>query len=195
MSTSANERASTTSAGGGERDSELCWSHYFDQLAVGQRFSGGERRIHDSDVVVFSALTGDWHPQHCDPDWAASSIFGERIAHGLLVLSMAVGAAPLHPERVLALRRVCDVVFKRPVRFEDTISTEGEIAKLKPVDDGCGLVTLDWTIRNQSCELVARAKFDLLWRRHRAAVGSYGVGPFWHREIVGPDGGFMPFPL
>ena len=46
------------------------------------------------------ALTGDFHPQHVDAEWAAESPFGERIAHGLLVLSYAAGLVPFDPERV-----------------------------------------------------------------------------------------------
>ena len=61
----------------------------------------------------FAALTGDLHPQHTDADWSASSRFGERIAHGLLVLSFAAGLVPLDPDRIVALRGVRDAVFKR----------------------------------------------------------------------------------
>jgi 3-hydroxybutyryl-CoA dehydratase len=147
------------------RDQDLRWSDDFDRLRVGQRFSGAARAVHSGDVIGFCALTGDWHPQHCDPAWAANSAFGERIAHGLLVLSLAVGSAPLDPDRVLALRRVSDVVFKRPVRLEDTISASGEITALQPVDERSGLVTVGWLIRNQHGELVARARVQLLWRR------------------------------
>ncbi len=103
------------------------WSDPFESLSVGQRFESARRTVRDTDVIVFSALTGDWHPQHCDPDWAASSPFGERIAHGMLVLSLAVGLVPLDPERVLALRGIDDVVFKRPVRLDESIYVAGEI--------------------------------------------------------------------
>ena len=74
------------------------WSDPFEQLSVGERFESGRRAVRDTDVIVFSALTGDWHPQHCDPEWAAASPFGERIAHGMLVLSLAVGLVPLDPD-------------------------------------------------------------------------------------------------
>jgi 3-hydroxybutyryl-CoA dehydratase len=140
------------------------WSDPFERLAVGQRFESGERTVRDTDVIVFSALTGDWHPQHCDPEWAASSPFGERIAHGMLVLSLAVGLVPLDPARVLALRRVSDVVFKRPVRLDDSISVGGEITALRPIDERSGLVDFSWRINNQDGELVARAVVQVLWR-------------------------------
>jgi 3-hydroxybutyryl-CoA dehydratase len=174
------------------------WSDPFEQLSVGERFDSGERTVRDTDVIVFSALTGDWHPQHCDPEWAAASPFGERIAHGMLVLSLAVGLVPLDPERVLALRRVGDVVFKRPVRLNETISVSGEITSLRPIDDGSGLVELTWQIRNQDRQLVARANVQVLWRRASPPGLDAGApGESWYEPIAGgaPPGEFAPLPL
>ena len=91
------------------------WSAPFSELVEGGRFTTRARTVTESDVVSFAALTGDWHPQHADAEWAAASPFGERIAHGMLVVSYAVGLVPFDPERVMALRRVRDAVFRRPV--------------------------------------------------------------------------------
>jgi acyl dehydratase len=137
----------------------------FDELEVGRRFVTRGRTVTEADVVSFAGLTGDWHPQHADAVWAAESPFGERIAHGMLVLSCAVGLVPLDPERVVALRRVRDAVFKRPVRLGDTIRVEGRIERLDPVDDGVGIAALLWTIVNQDGRVVARATVEVLWRR------------------------------
>ena len=172
------------------------WSDAFERLAVGQRFRSGRRTVRDTDVFVFSALTGDWHPQHCDPEWAAGSVFGERIAHGMLILSLAVGLVPLDPERVLALRRLGDVVFKRPVRLDDVISVAGELTARRPVDAGAGLVEFSWEIRNQDDELVCRANVQVLWRREDPESERDGAG-FWHEAIAGAGAAdeFMPVPL
>lgn len=137
----------------------------FDALGGGERFVSQGRTITESDVVSFAGLTGDWHPQHADAEWAAGSRFGERIAHGMMVLSYAVGLLPLDPERVLALRRIRDAVFKRPVRIGDTIRVEGRIDGARGLDEGTGLVTCEWRIVNQAGEAVARAVVDVLWRR------------------------------
>ncbi len=175
------------------------WSDPFDKLSVGQRFESGERAVHDTDVIVFSALTGDWHPQHCDPEWAAASPFGERIAHGMLVLSLAVGLVPLDPARVLALRRVSDVVFKRPVRLDESISVSGEITSLRPIDEASGLVDFAWRINNQDGALVARASVQVLWGGGDATRGrdSRDSSTSWHEPIVGgiAPGDFTPLPL
>ncbi|MCW3020010.1 MAG: MaoC domain protein dehydratase [Solirubrobacterales bacterium] len=183
------------------------WSDPFEQLSVGERFESGARAVHDTDVIVFCALTGDWHPQHCDPEWAAASPFGERIAHGMLVLSLAVGLVPLDPARVLALRRVSDVVFKRPVRLDDSICVAGEITSLRPIDDSSGLVDFAWRINNQDGALVARASVQVLWRAG-SAVGEHeadgtdsalaqGAPESWYEPIAGgvAPGDFTPLPL
>ena len=122
------------------------------------------RTITEADVVAFSALTGDWHPQHSDATWAAQSAFGERIAHGMLVVSFAVGLVDFDPERVIALRRVRDVVFKRPVRLGDTIHVEGDEAERREVDGSTALVTWNWRIVNQDNELVCRVVIEALQR-------------------------------
>jgi len=157
-SASASETTKSDTAG-------VVWSAAFDQLSVGQRFRSDTRTVSESDVSAFAALTGDSHPQHVDADWAAASPFGERIAHGMLILSLAVGLVPLDPERVLALRRVSDVVFKRPVLLEETILVAGQLTALRPIDDASGLVDFNWQIRNQDDALVVRANVQVLWRR------------------------------
>jgi 3-hydroxybutyryl-CoA dehydratase len=148
----------------------------FDRLDIGARVGSVGRTITESDLVSFSALTGDWHPQHADAAWAAESQFGERIAHGMLVLSYAVGLLPIDPERVVALRGIRGVVFKRPVPIGTTIRVEAEVAATRPLDAGHGLVELALRIRDQDGRLVARATIDALWRREVAAAAN-GASP------------------
>lgn len=123
------------------------------------------RTITESDLVQFAALTGDWHPQHADATWAQEGPFGERIAHGMLVLSYAIGLAPIDPERVIALRRVREVTFKRPVRLGDTIHVEGAVAELKPIDDETQLAVWAWSVVNQHGRTVLRATIEAVQRR------------------------------
>ena len=143
------------------------WSVGFEDLAVGDGFVTPDRTVTEADVKGFAALTGDWHPQHMNEAWAAESPFGERIAHGMLVMSMAVGLVPFDPERLMALRRISDVVFKRPLRLGETITVDGTITALREIDDGTGLVAWDWKVRNQEGRLVCRATVEVLWRRAR----------------------------
>ena len=137
----------------------------FDSLEVGERFTTRGRTIGEADITGFATLTGDTHPQHTDAEWAAGSRFGERIAHGLLVLSYAAGLMPFEPEHVVALRRVGDAVFKQPVKIGDTIHVEGEITSKSPLDSGHGLVETRWRVMNQRGKLVLRVTVELVWKR------------------------------
>lgn len=120
------------------------------------------RTITEADVARFAALTGDMHPQHTDADWAAGSRFGERVAHGMLVLSCCVGLVDFDPERVVALRRVTDAVFKRPVALGDSILVESAVESVAPLGDGHSLVTCRWRVLNQDDRLVARATVEIV---------------------------------
>ena len=140
------------------------FSRSFRGLAAGDRFETPRRTVQESDILQFADLTGDAHPQHIEPEWAAGSRFGEQIAHGLLVLSFAVGLLPLDPDRVVALRRVGDAVFKQPVKIGDTLHVEGEITRTRELDPEHGLVEARLRIVNQHERLAVRASVELVWR-------------------------------
>ena len=152
-------------------------SQDFDDLELGASFVTPGRTLTESDVVSFAGLTGDFHPLHVDAEWARASGFGERIAHGMLILSVAVGLVPLDPDRVLALRRISDAVLKRPVPLGDTIHVEGTLESVHEVSEVAGLVRWRWRIANQASETVARVGVEVLWRRGepRPAGGSGAV--------------------
>ena len=165
---------------------QLDWSASFDDLEEGQSFTTRGRTVTEADVVGFASLTGDWHPQHTDAVWASGSAFGERIAHGLFVLSLAGGLVPFDPERVVALRRVGDVVFKRPVRLGDTLRVNGKVIETTDVGEDAGLVAFAWSVVNQDDRVVTRAKVEVLWRRDGAAAE--------HDDAYAVNG-FVPIPL
>jgi acyl dehydratase len=143
----------------------MTFEKHFDSLEIGERFETGARTVAETDILAFAELTGDTHPQHTDAGWAASSRFGEQIAHGLLVLSFAAGLMPFDPDRVVALRRVGDAVFKQPVKIGDTLHVVGEVVGTRPLDDENGLVECRWKVLNQDGRLVVRATVELVWRR------------------------------
>jgi 3-hydroxybutyryl-CoA dehydratase len=162
----------------------ISWWAPFEALEAGQEFTTRGRTVTEADVVAFASLSGDWHPQHCDAAWAAESPFGERIAHGMLVIALASGLVPFDPGRVVALRRVSDATFKRPVRFGDTLRVEGRIAELGAGSEDAGLVTFAWNVVNQDDRTVCRARVDVLWKRDVPA------------EIESErNGEFVPIPL
>src|SRR4051794_3245670 len=139
---------------------------------------------------MFAGLTGDRHPLHTDAVWAQAGPFGERVAHGLLVVGCAAGLVPFDPDQVIALRRLRDIVFKRPVRLGDTIRVDGAVAQLAPVSEAAGLVVCDWRVRNPDDALVCRLTVEGLWRR--AAAESAASEPLVAAAGL-PE--FVPIPL
>jgi acyl dehydratase len=135
----------------------------FDLLQTGKPFSSRARTITEADVVAFAALTGDWHPQHTDAEFGARSHFGQRVAHGLLLVGIAVGLVP--NDYVIALRRVDNVVFKNPVVFGDTVHVEGVILSTDVINEDAGLVRARWRIVNQRGDLVFKMELQAVWRR------------------------------
>jgi acyl dehydratase len=72
---------------------------------------------------------------------------------------------PLDPDRVVALRRVADVVFKHPVYIGDTIHVEGRIESVTHVDGEHGLIESTWKVVTQRERTALRARVELLSRR------------------------------
>jgi hypothetical protein len=66
---------------------------YFEDFTVGQKMVTRGRTITESDLVQFAGLTGDYNPMHTDAHFMKESQFGQRVAHGMLALSYAVGQA------------------------------------------------------------------------------------------------------
>ena len=141
------------------------FDHDFDDLTVGDSFATRGRTVTEADIVSFACLTGDMHPQHTDRAWAASSLFGERVAHGMLVASFAIGMLPLDPDRVIALRRVRDAVFKRPVAIGDTLHVSGRVDRLDEVNAVSGIVGVRMEVLNQRSAAVVRMGVEVVWRR------------------------------
>jgi acyl dehydratase len=157
------------------------------ELEEGLEFTTRGRTITEGDLMSFSALTGDWHPQHSDAEWAARSRFSGRIAHGMLVLSYAVGLVPFDPERVVALRGLQSARFKRPVAIGDTIHVHCRVESTRPLDDATALVRLAFRILNQDDRAVALAGLEAVCRRDPEPSAN-GAG-YWPEETLRLYGG------
>jgi 3-hydroxybutyryl-CoA dehydratase len=138
---------------------------HFEEFTVGDVIVSAGRTITEADVVNFAGLTGDYNQIHTDAEYAAREMFGRRIAHGLLVLSISVGLAVqtgLIEGTVLAFREL-EWKFSRPVMLGDTIHVSLEVTEVKPLPRlGGGNVLLKTTVFNQHQEAVHRGSWAML---------------------------------
>jgi acyl dehydratase len=128
---------------------------HFEDFQVGDKIVTRGRTVTEADVVMFAALTGDWHPLHTDVEYARQGPFQERIAHGFLVLSIASGLLPLSEIAIIAFYGIDKLRFVAPVKLLDTIHVEMEAVEKQEKDERGGVITFRQTVRNQRDEQVA----------------------------------------
>jgi len=128
---------------------------YFEDFKVGDKIVTRGRTITETDIVTFSAFSGDWHPLHTDVEYAKKGPFGERIAHGFLVLSVASGLLPLSEIAIIAFYGIDKLRFVNPVKLLDTIHVEFEAVETQEKDERGGVITFRQTVKNQKGEEVA----------------------------------------
>src|SRR2546428_11859862 len=95
---------------------------YFDDIQVGEEYESPGRTVTESDIVMFAGLSGDYNVLHTDAEFMKQSIFGERIAHGLLGLAIQSGLFSRATQAYATLAFVgLRWKFKAPVKIGDTI--------------------------------------------------------------------------
>jgi 3-hydroxybutyryl-CoA dehydratase len=105
--------------------------HYFEDLSVGQEASMS-RTVGEADIVAYAALSGDYNPVHLNPEYAAKTIFKERIAHGILsagYISAVFGMQLPGPGSIYISQTLN---FKGPVKIDDVVVTTVKLVELVP---------------------------------------------------------------
>jgi Acyl dehydratase len=141
---------------------------YFEDFEVGTETVTDSRTVTEADVVAFAGLSGDYNPLHVDAEFAKSTPFGERIAHGLLGLAIASGLT----SRTGAIEGTTlafvgmEWRFKAPILFGDTISVRSHVAEKRETSKpDRGIVRFEVQIVNQRGEVVQEGTQTLLMKR------------------------------
>ncbi len=138
---------------------------YFEEFEVGARMRTRGRTITEADLVQFAALTGDFNPMHTDAEYSSGSFMGQRVAHGMLTVSYAVGQAyqlGILDRTVLGFRGF-NMKFSSPVYIGDTIHAELRVAETKAARRlGGGVVNLDIRILKQDGKVAQKGSLSLL---------------------------------
>jgi acyl dehydratase len=147
---------------------------YFEEFAVGQRITTPGRTIGEADVTAFAGLSGDFMTIHTDAEFARKTLFGQRVAHGLLCLSIVSGLAArtgVLEGTVLAFREIQEWKFSKPVLFGDTLHAVLVVQETKAMPRlGGGQVKLEIDVRNQAGETVMKGVWLVLVQSRPAAA-------------------------
>lgn len=146
---------------------------HFEDFELGQVYLSARRTICEADIVGFAGLSGDFNPLHTDQEHAAKTAFRGRVAHGLLVQSIASGLANqmgIFYATISALKSM-QIEFRRPVRAGDTIRMRLTVTELDPEPSARrGMVRFQTEVTNQRDELVIDGSWLTVMTRRSAAA-------------------------
>lgn len=140
---------------------------YLEDYVVGAARRSTGRTITEADIVLHAGQTGDFYPHHMDAEWCKTQDFKQRMAHGTLVFSVAVGqtAGEINPA---AMSYGYDRLrFIKPVFIGDTLTTRCTVKEKRdhPKRADHGIVVELVEAANQRAETVLAAEHLLLVRR------------------------------
>jgi len=139
---------------------------FFEEFSVGQKVVTVGRTLSESSIFDFAGVTGDFTQIHTDAEFARGTPFGQRIAHGLLGLSIGVGLlmrTGVLEGTVLAFREINEWKFVKPIFIGDTLHAQFEVTEVKALPRiGAGSVTALVQVLNQSGEVCQKGSLNLL---------------------------------
>jgi acyl dehydratase len=142
---------------------------YFEDFHAGQTFESQGRTITETDLVLFTGWSWDTNPVHTDAAVSAEGRFGERIAPGLMGMSVAMGLASrlgVFEGCSIALLAVEDWRFRRPILVGDTVSCRVEILEARETSsEENGVLRRRFSLLNQRKEIAQEGEIPLLVSR------------------------------
>jgi acyl dehydratase len=139
--------------------------YYFEEVEIGTTYVTRGRTITESDIVQFAALTGDYNPMHTNDEYMKTHAMGQRVAHGMLTLSYAIGQIYQlgFMERTVIAFRSVEMKFSLPVFVGDTLHSVVTISEKKEARRlGGGTITAEVKIVNQDGKTVQSGSMVLI---------------------------------
>jgi 3-hydroxybutyryl-CoA dehydratase len=146
---------------------------YFEEFVVGDNMISPGRTVTEADIVGFCGLSGDFNELHSNAEYAKQTLFGKRIAHGLLGLSMASGLAGRlgFLEGTAQAFMGLDWKFTGPIFAGDTIHVHATVLQTREVKRlGGGIVVLKVSVLNQKDEVTQEGRWTVLMKSRPAAT-------------------------
>lgn len=140
---------------------------YFEDLEVGMTWESAGRTVTEADIVNYAGISGDFNEIHMNEEFAKDTIFGKRIAHGLLGLAIGSGLAQYAPPvHLIAFLGIKEWNFRSPIYIGDTIRVKAMVSEKKPTSkNDRGIIVWKREILNQEDEVVQEGYTIVLVKR------------------------------
>ncbi len=138
---------------------------YFEEMDESLEMVSPGRTVTEADVVLFAGLSGDYNQLHTDAEFAQGTRFGQRIAHGLLGLSIASGLASRlgFIESTAIAFMGLEWKFKAPILIGDTIALTARVLRKREMRRlGGGIVVFGIAVKNQRGEIAQEGEWTIL---------------------------------
>jgi acyl dehydratase len=139
---------------------------YFEEFFVGQKVTTVGRTVTEFDINTFAGLSGDYNQIHTDAEFSKHTPIGQRIAHGILGLSIASGLAMrtgILEGTVIVFREITEWKFVKPIFINDTIHVDLVVKETKALPRiGGGSVAIELEVKNQKDEVCHRGTWNVL---------------------------------
>lgn len=141
---------------------------FLEDFKAGEVMESPARTITESDVMAFAGLSGDYNPIHTDAEFAATTPFGQRIAHGLLGLAVLSGLGSRSGAldgTALAFLGIEEWKFSKPILFGDTVRVRTTVLETRKASrPGTGVLRRRMELVNQRGEVAQSGVFVSLVR-------------------------------
>jgi acyl dehydratase len=141
---------------------------FFEEFEVGQVFKSRGRTVTEADIVNFAGLSGDYNPLHTDEEFAKKTIFGKRIAHGMLGLTISTGLSQrlgILDDTIMAFLGL-EWSFRAPIFIGDTVHLEQTVkSKRETSKPDRGIIVFESKLINQNGESVQEGSRTVMVRR------------------------------
>lgn len=142
---------------------------YFEDFIEGETYVSPARTVTETDIVMFAGLSGDYNPLHTDAEFCKDTIFGERIAHGLLGLSILTGLSTrlgIFDGTAIAFLGINEWKFAKPILVNDTIHFEMTVKEKRETSKADrGIIIREVTLFNQRNEVVQHGILPIMVKR------------------------------
>lgn len=142
---------------------------YYEDIETGARWRTAGRTVTEADSTMFSMLSGDWNPIHCNEDYARRTRFGQRIVAGIFGLSLITGAMNqwgIFETSALAMLNIRDWQFRKPILIGTTLIVQMEITGKRLVSSGAaGIVERRFDLLDPGDEVIQTGFSDMMIAR------------------------------
>ena len=141
-------------------------SYFFEDFQADQSFESTGRTITETDLTLFSMLSGDWNPIHADAEFAKATRYGQRVVHGSLGIAIATGMLHelgIFERSAVAMLGLREWLFREPIFVGDTIRLQLTITETELGQSGrTGRVGRRFRLINQKDVIAQEGTSDVL---------------------------------